>query len=107
MEKIKEFVFNIDNTNAFVIKPAKDTPKEYIVNDMIFSTRNMAKFQKCIQILRKDGNFKGSVTVKKAENTWIKVASNEYNLKISIPYNHNPFRISLSPHNVFYGQVKE
>lgn len=72
---------------------------------MIFSTRNASRLQACIAHLRQSRRV--AVTVRKADNAWLRFNQNDYNLGMGVPSFANPFRLALAPQPVFYAQVKE
>lgn len=79
IDSIKEFVFTTENPNVFIIKPLNYellNPEKHIVHDMIFSTRNIVKLQNYLYQLKASGECGANVSVKKAENTWLKVNTN-------------------------------
>ena len=108
VNNIKEFTFLIENPNLFIIKPTgieSLTPSKHIINDMIFFTRNTSRLQAFLAHLRLTHKF--GVTFRKAENAWLKVHKEEYNLGMGVPTCNNPFRLALAGQPVFYAQVKE
>jgi hypothetical protein len=51
-------------------------------------------------------NHKITVTVKKADNAWLKVNQNEYNLGMGIRNSCHPCRVGIAHQPVFYAEFK-